>query len=130
MFKNMKIGMRLGFGFSLVLILLIIIASIAVSRLSQLNEMLDLVVSDRNIKVSMVTDIKNETNKIAIALRNMMLSDKHDDQLRQEDKIVEARKKIQDNVTQKAVEKSIVDNRIKCFFILIFFIFFESAKIC
>ena len=123
MFKNMKIGMRLGFGFSLVLILLIIIASIAVSRLSQLNEMLDLVVSDRNIKVSMTTDIKNETNKIAIALRNMMLTDKHDDQLRQEEKIVEARKKIQDNVEKlqkvislpkgKEMMQHILDDRAK-----------------
>ncbi|MEQ1790263.1 MAG: MCP four helix bundle domain-containing protein, partial [Rickettsiales bacterium] len=123
MFKNMKIGMRLGLGFSLVLILLIIIASIAVSRLSQLNEMLDLVVSDRNIKVALSTDIKNETNKIAIALRNMMLTDKHDDQLRQEEKIVEARKKIQDNVEKlqklitlpkgKEMMQHILDDRAK-----------------
>ncbi|RFC37821.1 MAG: Methyl-accepting chemotaxis protein [Candidatus Nitrotoga sp. SPKER] len=98
MFKNMKIGMRLGFGFGLVLILLIIIASIAITRLSQLNEMLDLVISDRNIKVAMIADIKNETNKIAIAMRNMMLTDKRDDQLKQEDKIIEARKKIQEYV--------------------------------
>ncbi len=79
MFKNMKIGLRLGLGFGLVGILLLIIAALAISRLTQQNDTLNLVVNDRYLKMSMVTEIKGETTAIAIALRNMMLTDSNDD---------------------------------------------------
>ncbi|RFC37826.1 MAG: methyl-accepting chemotaxis protein [Candidatus Nitrotoga sp. SPKER] len=98
MFKNMKIGMRLGFGFGLVVILLLIIATLAISRLSQQNDMLNLVVNDRYVKMGLVTDIKSETTAIAIALRNMMLTDSRDDMKKQEGKILESKNKIAEHV--------------------------------
>ncbi len=98
MFKNMKIGLRLGLGFGLVGILLLIIAALAISRLSQQNDTLNFVVNDRYLKMSMVTDIKGETTAIAIALRNMMLTDSNDDMKKQEGKILESKNKIAENV--------------------------------
>jgi methyl-accepting chemotaxis protein len=98
MFKNMKIGMRLGLGFGLVVILLIVIAALAISRLAQQNTMLDVVVNDRYMKTALITEIKTETTAIAISLRNMMLTDSRDDMKKQEEKILESRKKTQENV--------------------------------
>ncbi len=98
MFKNMKIGLRLGLGFGLVGILLLIIAALAISRLSQQNDTLNLVVNDRYMKMGMVTDIKGETTAIAIALRNMMLTDSRDDMKKQEGKILESKNKIAESV--------------------------------
>ena len=98
MFKNMKIGLRLGLGFGLVGILLLIIAALAISRLSQQNDTLNLVVNDRYMKMGMVTDIKGETTAIAIALRNMMLTDSNDDMKKQEGKILESKNKIAEGV--------------------------------
>ena len=98
MFKNMKIGLRLGLGFGLVGILLLIIAALAISRLSQQNDTLNLVVNDRYMKMGMVTDIKGETTAIAIALRNMMLTDSNDDMKKQEGKILESKNKIAESV--------------------------------
>ena len=98
MFKNMKIGLRLGLGFGLVGIFLLIIAALAISRLSQQNVTLNLVVNDRYMKMGMVTDIKGETTAIAIALRNMMLTDSNDDMKKQEGKILESKNKIAESV--------------------------------
>lgn len=96
MFKNMKIGMRLGFGFGLVVLLLLIIAALGILRLSQQNTMLDVVVNDRYMKTALITEIKGETTAIAIMLRNMMLTDSRDDMKKQEEKIFESRKKTQE----------------------------------
>ncbi|MFZ1765658.1 MAG: methyl-accepting chemotaxis protein [Candidatus Nitrotoga sp.] len=123
MFNNMKIGMRLGLGFGVVVTLLLIIATLAISRLSQQNETLNLVVSDRYMKMGLVTDMRSATATIAIALRNMMLSDNRDDMKKQEGIIIEAKNKVGDAVEK--LQKSIVlpkgkellqqalDNRVK-----------------
>ncbi|MBK8569911.1 MAG: MCP four helix bundle domain-containing protein [Nitrosomonadales bacterium] len=106
MFKNMKIGLRLGLGFGLVGILLLIIAALAISRLSQQNETLNLVVNDRYMKLGLVTDIRSGTATIAIALRNMMLSDNRDDMKKQEGVIAEAKNKIGEGVDK--LQKTLV----------------------
>ena len=98
MFKNMKIGVRLGWGFGLVLILLMVIAALAITRLSQQNDTLNLVVNDRYAKVAIITEIKSETTSIAMSLRNMLLTDNLDEQKKHEEKIFDSRKKIQENV--------------------------------
>ena len=50
MLNNLKIGVRLGVGFAIVLLLLLVLAGVGVSRVSQLqNEVTDLV-KDKNLK--------------------------------------------------------------------------------
>ncbi|MDP1638459.1 MAG: methyl-accepting chemotaxis protein [Candidatus Nitrotoga sp.] len=123
MFNNMKIGLRLGLGFGVVAILLIIVAALAISRLSQQNDMLNLVVNDRYSKMTIVTEIKEETTAIAIMLRNMMLTDSLDDMKKQEGKIIESKNKIAESVDKlqkivilpkgKEILQQVLDNRIK-----------------
>jgi methyl-accepting chemotaxis protein len=123
MFKNMKIGMRLGLGFGLVGILLLIIAALAISRLAQQNDTLNTVVNDRYMKMGIVTDIRSGTAAIAIALRNMMLSDNRDDMKKQEGIILEAKNKIAEGVEKlqktivlpkgKEMFQQVMDHRIK-----------------
>ena len=124
MFKNMKKSVRFGLGLGLVVILLTVITAISITRLSRQNERLNFIVNDRYSKMAMVMDIENEINVIAISLRNMMLTDSRDDMLKQEEKILEARKEIEENI-EKLQKKTIVlpkgkellqhvlDNRIK-----------------
>ncbi len=123
MFNNMKIGVRLGLGFGLVVILLIVISALAISRLSQQNDMLNLVVNDRYSKMALVTEMKNETTAIAISLRNMMLTDSRDDMQKQEGKILESKNKVSENVEKlqkivilpkgKEMLQHVLDNRTK-----------------
>jgi methyl-accepting chemotaxis protein len=98
MFSNMKIGLRLGLGFGLVVILLVIIATLAILRLSQQNDTLNLIVNDRYMKVAIITVIKSETTNIAMSMRNMLLTENPDDQRKQEELISDSRKKIQENI--------------------------------
>jgi methyl-accepting chemotaxis protein len=115
--------MRLGLGFGLVGILLLVIAALAISRLSQQNDTLNLVVNDRYMKMGIVTDIRSGTATIAIALRNMMLSDNRDDMKKQEGVIAEAKNKIGEGVDKlqktlvlpkgKEMFQQVMDNRAK-----------------
>ena len=119
----MKIGVRLGLGFGLVVTLLIVIATLAITRLSQQNETLNLIVNDRYMKVAILTGIQSETTNIAMSLRNMLLTENLDDQKKQEDIISDSRKKIQESVEKlqkllvlpkgKELLQNILDDRAK-----------------
>jgi methyl-accepting chemotaxis protein len=73
MFKNMRIGMRLGAGFGLVVLLLAIIAFIGISRLSTLNTNLEDVVNDKYMKASQLYSVQNNVTFIGRELRSALL---------------------------------------------------------
>ncbi len=73
MLKNLKVGSRLAFGFTVVTVLLAVIAVLSVVRLGNLNDSLHLLVNDRFPKVLEVTDAIDHVNVVARAVRNMML---------------------------------------------------------
>ena len=66
MFKNMKIGMRLGLSFGLVLVLLSVIAFIGITRLAALNESIDKIANDRYPKTVMANEVLKQINRIAL----------------------------------------------------------------
>ncbi|MBC2731912.1 methyl-accepting chemotaxis protein [Thiobacillus sp.] len=73
MFSNMKIGMRLGLGFGLVVILMAIIAFLAITRLANLNNQIELIVNDRYPKTVWANDIVQNINIVARSTRNALL---------------------------------------------------------
>jgi len=73
MFKNMKIGMRLGLGFALVLVLLAAVAFVGINRLSGLNDNIDILVKDRYPKTVWANDIIDNVNTIARSMRNILI---------------------------------------------------------
>ncbi len=70
MFKNLKIGMRLGIGFAITLVFLIAIASISYLRLDALNDDIEKVVNDRFPKTVQANEMIDAINTIAIHLRD------------------------------------------------------------
>jgi len=74
MFKNLKIGTRLGLGFGLVLLLLVVISATALLRISNLASETSLVVNDRLPKIEMASEIQENTLNIARAIRNVILA--------------------------------------------------------
>jgi methyl-accepting chemotaxis protein len=74
MFKNLKIGVRLGVGFGLVLTLLIVVSSLAYQRLGVLNSEIATMVKDRFPKTVQANDIINEVNIAARVTRNAILA--------------------------------------------------------
>jgi methyl-accepting chemotaxis protein len=70
MFKNLKVGVRLGIGFAITLALLIVISSISYLRLNALSEDIDSMANDRFPKVLQANSIIDSINVIARQLRN------------------------------------------------------------
>jgi len=109
MFKNMKIGMRLGLGFGLVLILLAVIAFIGISRLAGMDENMDKLVNDRYPKTVVANDVVKHLNLIARSMRNVLIMDKPEDVKKELDRVNESRSVIKESLVK--LDKSITTEK-------------------
>jgi methyl-accepting chemotaxis protein len=102
MFKNMKIGMRLGAGFGLVLLLLIAVIFVGVTRMSDINGSLEDIVKDDNVKKDLVFELRGTVRNIATAVRNVVLLD---DAAEMKDEVqrIEAQRKKYSDAAEKLV---------------------------
>jgi methyl-accepting chemotaxis protein len=94
MFKNMKIGIRLGLGFGLVLLLLSVIAFIGVTRLAEMNGSIEKIVKDRYPKVQKAYELEGLVSENARAIRNIVLLTDDEGMKREKDRVDNNRKKI------------------------------------
>jgi len=108
MFKNLKIGVRLGIGFGMVITLLIVIASISYLRLGALNSEIENMVNDKFPKTVQATDINDSLNVIARRLRNAYIFSGAESQ-KELDQIPEQRKIISDRMEK--LEKTILSEK-------------------
>ena len=92
--KNSTVAVRLGMSFGAVILLMIVVAVLGISRLAELDQGTQLIVSDRWVKAEQSSDISHHTSLIAIALRNMMLTANPEDTARQKEQILNSRKAI------------------------------------
>ncbi len=92
MFKNMKIGTRLGLGFGLVLLLLSVIAFVGITRLSAVQDNFDVVVNENNVKIKAISNMRDSLNISARSVRNMIILDNTEDKNSEYQRILEARK--------------------------------------
>ena len=107
MFKNMKIGMRLGLGFGLVVLLMVVIALIGITRLGNLNSSIDDLVGDKYPKTVLANGIASQVNVIARSIRDMLLLKDAAEIETQHNRILDARKQINENVAKlEATTKS------------------------
>jgi methyl-accepting chemotaxis protein len=90
--QNLKIGIRLGLGFGLVVCLLIAVAAIAVSRLEQDRKLTEELINDRYVKMSLSNEIRNDANREVRNLRNMLLVSSPEDVARYQKRILETSK--------------------------------------
>src|ERR1035437_3083551 len=108
MFKNLKIGVRLGIGFGLVLVLLVVVATLASVQLSSLNSGIGIMVNDRFPKTVVLNDTIDNVNQVAMSVRNMLLI-KDPERIKAElERIAAARKQVSDNYA--SLEKSITSD--------------------
>jgi methyl-accepting chemotaxis protein len=94
----MKVGMKLGLGFAVVVALMISVALVGITRLAQVNGAVELIVQERWPKAVMTNEIAAAASEIAIALRNMMLTTERSDMAQQKQRIFEQRKLIAERV--------------------------------
>src|ERR1035437_2971294 len=74
MFKNLKIGVRLGFGFGFVLVLLLIIASLAFVRVSGLSNDIQDMVNNKYPNTIAAQNIIDQLNMVARVTRNAIMT--------------------------------------------------------
>ncbi|WP_076593774.1 methyl-accepting chemotaxis protein [Herminiimonas arsenitoxidans] len=74
MLANMKIGQKLTLSFGIVIALLIVITVLSNTQLLQLNNSINLITKDRYPKTVLANTIQIQVNKIALNLRDIMLS--------------------------------------------------------
>ncbi|WP_281174779.1 methyl-accepting chemotaxis protein [Simplicispira psychrophila] len=80
----MKVGVRLGLGFMLMILAGLAVAILGRIALGSIDDEMHLLVSDRMVKVGQLNQVKNNLNQVARSIRNMILS--NDDQDMQTEK--------------------------------------------
>ncbi|MGB9129198.1 MAG: MCP four helix bundle domain-containing protein, partial [Thiobacillus sp.] len=73
MFKNMKIGTRLGLAFTTMVSITLVICTLATMRMGQMDENTDAIVNDRYPKTVAANDLIDNVNLISRAARNALL---------------------------------------------------------
>jgi len=73
-FKNLKIGTRLGMAFSMCVAVMLALVATGKFGLNHVREDVDLINKDRYVKVRLVTDIKDDVNGVVLAALNLVLS--------------------------------------------------------
>jgi methyl-accepting chemotaxis protein len=92
-FKNIKIGTRLFFGFGILLLLMTIVGLYGLRSVKVLQDDLHLISDDLMLKVGQANDIMHNVNVIARGLRNIIIDPDKDRQERELKRIAESRRK-------------------------------------
>ncbi len=121
MFKNMKIGVRLGTGFGVLILLILTLAFFSFRGMGQIDEKLENIVKDKFPKTVMANDLLDAANLAARAMRNMLILEKKEDIQKEAGRVEEARKRATEGIEKlqkvvasakgKELFKGIVDSR-------------------
>ncbi|MEK6749266.1 MAG: methyl-accepting chemotaxis protein [Pseudomonadota bacterium] len=98
MFKNMKIGVRLGLGFGSIILLMAVIVFIGVTRLAVLNHDVEDIVKDKYPKTVWANDIIDNINQIARSMRNTLIMEKREQIDKELNTIQESRQVIKERL--------------------------------
>ena len=73
MFSNMKIGIRLALGFTVVLLLMVAVAAIGINGMSTIQGRLDEIVKDNMAKIKMASEMSESVHIVSRVTRTMVL---------------------------------------------------------
>ena len=73
MLSNLKIGIRLGVGFAVVLLMLIVVSAIGIARISELQIEVSGLVKDKFLKTKLANDVIDDVNKVGRYHRNLLI---------------------------------------------------------
>jgi methyl-accepting chemotaxis protein len=93
---NMKVGMRLGLGFALVLVLLVAVTAVGILRMAQIQDRLDHVVGVNNVVTGLVVEMRNNVSERITSLRTLTLMTSADDMEPELNKFKEQTRKYDD----------------------------------
>jgi len=71
--NNLKIGQRLTLGFGVVVALMLAVVAMGLHSLAGMQDAIEKIVGDNNIKINAVTDLRDAERQLAIAVRDLTL---------------------------------------------------------
>jgi methyl-accepting chemotaxis protein len=92
---NLKIAQRLALGFGALCVLLVAIQVFGINMLGKVNDGTAELANRRMPNIAATYGVLSEVNDIAIALRNMMLSDDPADRQKQSEEVMQSRREMQ-----------------------------------
>jgi methyl-accepting chemotaxis protein len=96
--SNMKIGVRLGLGFGVVMTFMLLISGISLNRLHFIEKKIVYVTTDCWPKAKALSEIKDAVNLTARCMRNMILSDDPQEFAKEKKRILGAREVVVKNI--------------------------------
>lgn len=108
MIKNMKLGLRLGAGFGIIIVLIIIMAVFSIIEVVKISGKIDLIVNERFPKTIVSQIIIDELNTVARVLRDMVIIKNESEIEKQARRLDEAREKITKSINE--LESSMKDD--------------------
>ncbi|NUM41629.1 MAG: MCP four helix bundle domain-containing protein [Leptospiraceae bacterium] len=119
----MKLAVKLALGFLVVIVLLLINAYLGISKLRELNDIIDVITKQRWPRAQLAMDITNYSGEIGISIRNMVLAQTKEEQLKQKERVLEVRgklgeiiEKLKETITNpkaKELLQKIIESRVK-----------------
>jgi len=94
MFRNMKVGMKLGLGFGLVLVLLGTLLAVGILRLTDIKHDVDVVVDELWPKTQLLQDGLVGVNEIALGGRELVIAENGEQIGRAKDRMLGGRERI------------------------------------
>ncbi|SDF84959.1 methyl-accepting chemotaxis protein [Phytopseudomonas seleniipraecipitans] len=100
MFKDLRVSTKLGLGFGTVIVLLLIALTLGITRMSAINDANDMIIKDRYVKIQHATLVKEETLNQGRYMRDILLRDDAEADIKNKQLIEESRER-----RQKAIEE-------------------------
>jgi len=97
---NLNIGKRLALGYGVICAMLVLMIILSNAMLGRINAGTDEIVNQRMPRIDMAVRVQDQTNSIAIALRNVMLSRDAADRARQVEDIMASRRTMDELLAQ------------------------------
>jgi len=91
-FSNLKIGVRLGLGFALVLVMTASLAVIGIRDMTAIKKDFNTVVKGHNVKIALANGMQVQLDTVARAVRNIIIQNDAGFRQKQKERIAEARK--------------------------------------
>jgi len=99
-FNNLRIGVRLGLGFALVLVMTVCLAVVGITRMAAIKKDFNTVAKVNNVKIALANDLRGQLNVVTRAVRNIVIQTDKASQEKEKERIAQARKIMDDNATK------------------------------
>ncbi len=98
MFRNMKIGLRMGLGFAVLLAIMVVLIGVSLHQMTVSHDKLRRIIEINNVRVSLANCMIDDMREVSIDLRNILLLQDNAVATEMKGKIAEQRQNYDENL--------------------------------